>query len=313
MSQSDKPLRVGYLGPEATFCEEALQTQPDLVAQELVAYPSMPQVLHAVETGEVDVGVVAIENALEGMVNVTVDTLAFEVDVYIQREIVLPVHLNLLAVPGAPLGGITQVTSMPMAFGQCREFLNVSLPGVVQRPVDSTAAAARLVGESGDPTVAAIANSLAAQRYGLEVLAEGIEDHPDNATRFVVVAPHTIPAPTGHDKSTVVVFQHADRPGSLLAILQEFAARSVNLTRLESRPTKSGLGNYCFLIDLEGHVADEVVADALRTIHAEQQGVKFLGSYPAAGADGPAARADADEASRAARDWMRSVRSNIAG
>ena len=288
-----------------------MRSQPDLAAGELVPYPSMPEVLYATSEGAVDVGVVAIENALEGMVNVTVDTMAFDVDVYIQREIVVPVRLELLGVPGATLDGIEAVASMPVAFGQTRRFLHESLPNAIERSVDSTAGAAELVAKAGDPTVAALANALAGERYGLETLVSGVEDHADNATRFVAVAPGRIPAPTGHDKTTIVVFQHADRPGSLLAILQEFAARAINLTRLESRPARSGLGHYCFLIDLEGHIADEVVADALRVIHAEQATCKFLGSYPAEGSDGAAVRAGVSESVRAAGEWMDDLRTRI--
>jgi prephenate dehydratase len=310
-SATDHLLRVGFLGPEATFCEQAVRSQPDLAAGELVPYPSMPEVLYATAEGAVDVGVVAIEYALEGMVNVTVDTMAFDVDVYIQREIVVPVRLELLGVPGATLDGIEAVASMPVAFGQTRRFLHESLPRAIERSVDSTAGAAELVAKTGDPSVAALANALAGERYGLETLVSGVEDHADNATRFVAVAPGRIPAPTGHDKTTIVVFQHADRPGSLLAILQEFAARAINLTRLESRPARSGLGHYCFLIDLEGHIADEVVADALRVIRAEQATCKFLGSYPAAGSDGAAVRADVSESVRAAQRWMDDLRTHI--
>ena len=138
-----------------------------------------------------------------------------------------------------------------------------------------------------------------------------MEDHSDNQTRFVALAPTGVPAPTGHDKTSIVCFQREDRPGSLHAILSEFAARSINLTKLESRPSKSGLGNYCFLIDLEGHIADEVVADCLRVLHAEHAGVKFLGSYPAAGDHGPAVRARADTAWREADAWVDSLRSQI--
>ncbi|MCA1845130.1 MAG: ACT domain-containing protein, partial [Actinobacteria bacterium] len=138
-----------------------------------------------------------------------------------------------------------------------------------------------------------------------------VEDHPDNATRFVVVAAQGIPAPTGHDKTSLVCFQRQDRPGTLHAILGQFSARNINLTKLESRPTKRGLGHYCFLIDLEGHVDDEVVADCLRDLHAEHAGVKFLGSYPAAGEHGPARRRDAEAAWRAADDWIASVRAQI--
>ena len=137
-----------------------------------------------------------------------------------------------------------------------------------------------------------------------------MEDHPENATRFVVVAREGVPAPTGHDKTTIVVFQQADRPGSLLSILQEFAARAINLTKLESRPTKKGLGDYCFIIDLEGHVDEELVADCLRDLQSKHH-VKFLGSYPAAGEHGPAVRRDAEVAWREADDWVRFLRAQV--
>ena len=227
------PLRVGFLGPEATFCEQAVRSQPDLAAGELVPYPSMPEVLYATSEGEVDVGVVAIENALEGMVNVTVDTMAFDVDLYIQREIVVPVRLELLGVLGATLDGIEAVASMPVAFGQTRRFLHESLPQAIERSVDSTAGAAELVAKAGDPGVAALANALAGERYGLATLVSGVEDHADNATRFVAVAPGRIPAPTGHDKTTIVVFQHADRPGSLLAQRRIYRMRRLDGERWE--------------------------------------------------------------------------------
>ena len=302
---------MGYLGPEATFCEQAARALPNTAESELIAYPSMPEVLFAVNDGLVDAGVVAIENALEGMVNATVDTLTFEVDLCIQREVVVPVSLDLLGVPGATLDDIETVTSMPVALGQCRGFLHNSLPGAVERLADSTAGAAKIVAEAGDVSVAALANSLAGERYGLEPMARAVEDNTDNATRFVVVAPGRVPPPTGHDKTTIVVFQQTDRPGSLLAILAEFAARAINLTRLESRPARSGLGDYCFLMDLEGHIADEVVADALRSLHAEHARCKFLGSYPAAGANGAATRAEVSSAQQEAADWIEALRNRI--
>ncbi len=303
--------RIGFLGPEATFCEQAVRSLPDVDDVELVAYRSMPEVLQATAAGDVDAGVVAIENALEGMVNVTVDTLIFEVDLHIQDEIVVPVSLDLLGVPGARLGDIEAVLSMPVAFGQTRKFLHGDLAGAAQRPADSTAGAARAVAEAGDRTVAALANSLAGERYGLETLAAAVEDDADNATRFVLVAPDRVPAPTGHDRTTIVVFQQNDRPGSLLGILAELAARGINLTRLESRPSRSGRGDYCFLMDLDGHIADEVVADALRSLYAEQARCKFIGSYPAIGTGDTAARADANGARREAAEWMADLQRRI--
>ncbi len=302
---------MGYLGPPGTFTEQALLTQADLAAAELVPYPTMADVLRATETGAVDLGFVAIENSIEGTVNVTSDTLAFDVDVLIQREVVIPIQQHLMAVPGATLGGIVEVVSIPHATAQARAFLHRELPDVRTRAANSTAEAARLVAEQGDPTVAAIGNDLAAQLYGLQVLAADIEDHPENQTRFVAVRPDVVPAPTGHDKTSIVVAQRADRPGSLLAILQEFAARSINLTRLESRPTKKALGDYCFLLDLEGHVADDVVADCLRALQTKHGTVKFLGSYPSAAAEAPAARVEADEAAREADAWLADIRTRI--
>ena len=310
-STDSRVLRVGFLGPRGTFTEQALLTQSDLASGELVPYPTMADVLRAAETGEVDLGFVAIENSIEGTVNVTSDTLAFDVDVLIQREVVIPIQQHLMAVRGATVAGIGRVASIPHATAQCRRFLYENLPDVVTLAANSTAEAAQLVAEAGDPKVAAIGNELAAGLYGLEILVRDIEDHPENQTRFVAVTPHTVPPPTGHDKTSIVVAQRHDRPGSLVAILQEFAARRINLTKLESRPTKKGLGDYCFLLDLEGHVADDVVADCLKVLRSIGHEVKFLGSYPAAGAHGAAVREAADDATRDAEAWLADIRGRI--
>jgi len=311
-SSNWKDRTVAFLGPVGTFSEQALHTQADLARANLLTLPTFAAVLTAVEGGDADYGFVAIENAIEGTVNVTQDTLAFDVDLLIQREVVLPVHLDLMALPGVTIDQVERVWSYPHALAQSRKFLARELPHAEAEASNSTADAARLLAEHGDRHGAAIAPGRAAEVYGLEVLAHAIEDHGDNATRFVLVAREGVPAPTGHDKTSIVVFQRADEPGSLLSILQEFAARGINLTKLESRPTRRGLGDYCFLIDLEGHLRDEVVADALRSVKTKQADVKFLGSYPAAGAHAPARREEVEAAAQRAEDWLSELRASIA-
>ncbi len=303
--------RIAFLGPEGTFSEQALLTQPDYAAMEMVACRTIPDVLHAVSNGDADVGFVPIENAIEGSVNVTLDSLIFDHSLKMQREVVINVVMCLLAPSGVSMGDIERIVSIPVATAQCRGFLQEHLPDVEELPANSTATAARTVAEESDGRTAAIGTALAAKVHGLEVLAEDIEDHPENQTRFVALKRAGIPEPTGHDKTSIVVFQKADVPGSLLTILQEFAARGINLTRLESRPTKRGLGDYCFIIDLEGHVGDELVADALRDLKSKNEDVLFLGSYHAAGDHGPEVRRDAEVAWREASTWLEALRSEI--
>lgn len=314
MTQSThSTVSVGYLGPHGTFTEQALLTQPDLAAADLRLLPSIAEVLSATQSGDVDLGFAAIENSIEGTVNVTLDTLAFEAELLIQREVVISIQMNLMAPAGARIEDIETVVSFPHAAAQCRGFLRQRLPNATPNASNSTADAVRWVADKGDPTCAAIGTALAGELYGLETLATDIEDHPENSTRFVVAARAGVPAATGHDKTSIVIFQRADRPGSLLSILQEFAARSINLTKLESRPTKQALGDYCFIIDLEGHISDELVADCLKNLRAKQTDVKFLGSYPAAGDESGEVRADASEAWREAESWLDSLRGQIGG
>jgi prephenate dehydratase len=303
--------RIAFLGPPGTFGEEALHTQPDLASEELVPMRSMPDILDAVERGEVELGFVGLENSIEGSVRPVLDHLIFETELLIQREVVLRISQNLVAPPGTVLSDVRRVVSFPDAMEQCRGFFSRELPGVETVASSSTAEAVRMVGDQREPGVAALGTALAAKLYGLEVIAADVEDHPENSTRFVLVSRSGIPAPTGHDKTSIVCFQHADRPGSLHAILGQFSARSINLTKLESRPTKRGLGDYCFIIDLEGHVDDEVVADCLRDLHAQLAGLKFLGSYPAAGDQGPELRRDATAAWAAADAWITALRGQI--
>jgi prephenate dehydratase len=304
---------IGFLGPPGTFTEEALRSQPELSKAQLQPLRSFVHVLSAVTDGKVDFGFVALENSIEGTVSIALDQLVFERDLIIVSEVVLPVTQNLLAPPGTDLSDIRRIVSFPHATGQCRAWLSANLPDVDEVAARSTAEAVRQVAEAGDPATAAIGTALAGELYGLEMLVPRIEDQVSNSTRFVLVAPHGagIPAPTGHDKTSVVCFQSSDHPGSLHGILGQFSARDLNLVKLESRPTKRELGEYCFIIDFEGHVADEVVADCLRDLHASLRELKFLGSYPAAGAHGPARRRDAEQAWQAADRWIDEVRAHI--
>ncbi|MEM8923969.1 MAG: prephenate dehydratase [Actinomycetota bacterium] len=298
--------RIAYLGPTGTFTQQALLSQPDLAGDELLPLPKFSDVLAATAGGETDLGFVAIENAIEGTVNITLDALAFDHDLFIQREVVLDIHLNLMAQPGVRLADIVQVNSHPVANAQCRKFLDKELPHAEVKAANSTAEAAVLA--AADPTIAAIGPARAAEENGLELLADDIADHAGNQTRFVLVGPRGVPKPTGHDKTTVVLTQREDKPGSLVSILQEFSARNINLSRLSSRPVKTELGRYCFIVDLDGHIADDVTAQALRNIRAKFADVKFLGSYAAAGSGATDRREQASESFREAEAWMDALR-----
>ena len=302
---------IGYLGPHGTFTEQAVLSEPDLAACEAQLFPSMPSVLNAVEAGQLDLGFAAIENSIEGTVNATIDTLAFSSNLLIQSEVVIPISMELLVAPGTTLDSIETVVSFPHAIAQCRVWLKEHLPNARHSAANSTADAVELVAKAEDPSMAAIGNRLAGSLYGLTELANGIEDTEDNQTRFVTVARQGVPKITGNDKTSIVIFQRDDRPGSLLSILQEFSARNINLSKLESRPTKKGLGNYCFIMDLDGHISDAVVADALKNIMAKQAEVKFLGSYPTVGTGASEVRAEANAAWRSAEDWLEGLRAQV--
>jgi prephenate dehydratase len=304
--------KLGFLGPAGTFTEQAVMSQADLAGCEHVLFRTMPDVLDAVDSGEVDYGFIAIENSIEGTVNLSQDELAFSHELLIQREVVQDIHHCLMAAPGTAIDDIKVVLSIPVATAQCHAFLRRHLNQAELRAANSTAEAARTIGEDRTPGWAAIAPRIAADKYGLTVLANDINDHPGNQTRFVLVSRTGIPARTGHDRTGLVVYQRADEPGSLISILQEFAARRINLSNLLSRPTKDGgLGDYCFIIYADGHIADELMADTVRALHSKQGRVKFLGSYPAAGDHAHSAREHADERWRQADDWVRQLRNQV--
>lgn len=302
---------IGFLGPHGTFTEEALLSDGHLAAAELVPYASIGEVIMAVDAGEVGAGFVPIENSIEGTVPVTLDHLVFESDLLIQAEVILDVHLHLLAPPGTAVEDVRKVISMPHASAQCRRYIRDVLAGAEVVASNSTAEAARGVGDHFEPGVAAIGPLLSGRLYGLEAIAERIEDFRDNQTRFLLVAKGEVPAPTGHDRTSIVCFQAADHPGSLHEILSHFSARNINLTKIESRPTKQSLGDYCFVIDMEGHLADEVVGDCLKELHLGLAGLKFLGSYPAAGEAGLEVRELVSARRQEAESWLAGLRRRI--
>ena len=277
-------MKVAYLGPRGSFAEAALKASGYLdTVDDSTAIPatSVLSALDLVRAGEVDAALVPIENSVEGSVSVTLDELANGKRLVIAAEVVLPVEFALLGRPGATLDSIATVTTHPHAQAQVRRWMDANLPNASFIPAMSTAAAAASVISEPGLFDAAVAQLSAAAIYGLDVLATGIGDNPDASTRFVIVRlPGSIPAPTGADKTTLSLFMRENHPGALMEILTEFTVRGIDLTRLESRPTKKSLGDYYFSVDLEGHVDDLRVSEALMGLHRVCADVRFLGSYP---------------------------------
>jgi len=297
--------RVGYLGPEGSFSHEAVSTLENV---QTAPFETIADIFRAVNDGEIDRGLVPLENAIEGTVSATIDSLVFEYDLIIEREVVIPIRLNLLARPGVTREQLTSVHSYVHALAQVRTLLNdLGVPTVHST---STSQAAKEVSESREP-LAAVASPLAGEIFGLAVLEADIEDHHGNATRFVLIGKDEIAAPTGHDRTSIVAFQQADQPGSLYGILGRFAARDINLTKLESRPTKKGLGDYCFVIEFQGHVADDVVADCLADLQAHMGRIKFLGSYPVSGEVAEDRREEISKARQSAAEWISAIKNKI--
>ncbi len=247
----------------------------------LVAVDSLVSLLEMVDDGQLGLGVVPVENSIEGSVTIVWDTLAVVVNLSILAELVLPIEHHLMVIPGTKEGDVQQVLSHPQALAQCRRYLRQHLPWAKTVAVSSTSEAARLVNE-GDSGLAAIGNSLAAGLYQLEVIAERIQDNSLNATRFVLVGrgPHqSHPGPSDQVKTSVVFSTKTDRAGILYDILWEFASRKINLTRIESRPAKRTLGEYLFYLDIDGDQANEQLAEALQIVKAKSGFFKVLGTY----------------------------------
>jgi prephenate dehydratase len=276
-------MRVAYLGPEGTVSHEALLGSSGEF--EPVPQPTLPEAVLAVHEGRVDRALVPIENALEGSVNPVLDALVFETDdVVIVGELRHPVHFCLVANGPLELAAIATVISHPQASGQCARFLREQLPHARVQTAASTADAVRQAADNAEPHVAALGTSQAAELYGCTILRANVEDHPDNETRFVWLARTGTEPAGGEPRKTALVFWGAGSsgPGWLVRCLAEFAAREVNLTRIESRPLRQGLGEYMFFLDLEGGAGDETVAAAVEGLRAHADVVRVLGSFPAA-------------------------------
>ncbi|MBA3449615.1 MAG: prephenate dehydratase [Chloroflexia bacterium] len=270
-------MTTAFLGPRGTFSEEAALLRAD--TDDLVSFASFPALVSAVETGLASEAVLPIENSIEGAISTTLDLLIHETSLRIAGELALPVRLFLITAPGVTLSDIRIVTSHPQPFGQCRRFLDRCLPGVEQVAALSTAGAVQDVLVSGDRDRAAISTARAAELYGAVVLAHDIQDVHTNVTRFVVLASEDAPQ-TGDDKTSLAFRIREDVPGALHAILGELATENIQMTKIENRPSKGWLGDYIFLIDLEGHRLDAHVARVLDRIRERCSMLKIFGSYP---------------------------------
>lgn len=285
MSQPRKPsaneLKIAFLGPRGTFSEEIALGFYRGVEGRFIPYASIDAVIRAVADGEVSECVVPVENSLDGSVNITLDTLAHEVDLYIVKEIIRPVSHNLLTRDDTK--HVNVILSHPQAFAQCRRYLRQSHPGAELVTVDSTAAAAYQVA-SGAKNHAAIGSARAAQLYGLKIAAADIEDSPHNSTRFIVLGRQPVTGSGKACKTSIVCQINGEKPGSLCDILTEFASRQVNLTKIESRPARTGLGYYIFFLDAEGSLEEENVRAAVEAVQHKSLWFKSLGSYPVSAA-----------------------------
>jgi prephenate dehydratase len=273
-------MRIAYLGPPGTFSEEAVARCDLSAGGEAVPFPTFADAYHALVRGEVDAAILPIENSIEGSVGGNLDLLVHEPGPLIRREVLVPVRQHLLARAGSRVEDVRRVISHPQPVGQCSRFLRERLPGVTIDPANSTADAVRRAADAEAGT-AAIGSRAAAERYGLAVIAEGIQDVEENVTRFILVA-KADEAPTGSDRTSIAFTLDRDRPGGLYEVLGEFARWSINLSKVESRPMKEALGHYVFFIDFERHRSDPQAAAALAVVHARVLKLYVLGSYPQA-------------------------------
>lgn len=307
-------LRIAFLGPFGTFTEQAVwQVAP--AGAELIPATSTPVALEMVRRGEADRAVVPIENSIEGGVNATIDTLSHGAPLVIVSEMVVPIVFQLAVRPGTKASDVHRIGTHPHAWAQCRIWAESTFPGAIHLPSTSTAAAAELLSQGGSGFDAALCNAVSVDLYGLEILYADVADNPGAVTRFVMVAPPgELPGPTGADKTTIQVALPHNHSGSLLTLLEQFAVRGVDLSRIESRPSGDELGSYVFSIDINGHVSEERVQAALVGLHRYSPDVRFMGSYPRV--DGVRAQVlpgTSDQAFAEGRAWVADILSGGSG
>ncbi len=299
---------IAFLGPEGTFTHAAVRQLPAAVGATLLPLGNVTLAIDAVRAGHADAALVPLENSVEGAVPATLDELANGAALVIADETYLRVTFELMARPGTAPADITSVATHPHAEAQVRRWLIANLPTAQVTLVGSTAGAVQAV--AGGEFDAAIGAAVAGELYGLDVVAHDISDNVGAVTRFVLLTrPAPPPAPTGNDRTSLVAYLREDHSGALLELVGEFASRGVNLTRIESRPTKGRMGDYCFSIDCEGHLSDQRVGDALAALHRVCADVRYLGSYPRRdGVQGPIPVGRTDTEFLDARAWLATIR-----
>lgn len=273
--------RVAFLGPSGTFTEEASRYFFEGCEVKYIPKPTIPDVLDAVDQGVVDYAVVPIENSIEGTVNLTMDWLVHQVDLPIRGELAYPITQHLVAAKSMELSKVKKILSHPQAVAQCRLFLHEYMPQAEIEYTNSTAEAVRIVSLNAQESWAAIGNRLAKSIYPVQFLKEEIQDQANNYTRFALVSKQEIELrPTEQERTTILVTLPEDFPGALYQVLAAFAWRKINLSRIESRPTKKGLGSYHFIIDIEQQMDPILLPGAFAEIEAIGCQVRQMGSYP---------------------------------
>lgn len=304
-----EPETYAYLGPAGTFTEMALRQVPEAAGREWVPVRNVPEAIRQVTDGKSIGAMIAIENSIEGGVTASQDALASVPGLRIRAEVVVPISFSLAVRGGLSLADVRTVAAHPVAYGQCRQWLDEHVPHHEHLPATSNVSSAEALTTENPVADAAITTPLIREHLDVEIAASGIHDHENARTRFVLVSlDQSLPERTGSDKTSLIVDLPEDRPGALLELLEQFSARGINLSMISSRPIPDSPGRYRFVLDLDGHFEDARVRDALLGVHRLSPRVVFLGSYPAAeAAAGSSDAVHGDERYRAAVQWLRSL------